>query len=141
MAGSVQQIVSKVQSYISGLSGMRSAPASPPDQAKMFPFSLVYPGEGEWTMEPVGWKKALHSIVIEIHVQRRDLPRDFESVVGFCESVPNVLFKELVADKWDATVDTIGPITYIFGVLGYGGIDTIGFKFTVTGVKAQSALT
>jgi len=137
----VQQIVSKVQSYIGAISGMRSAPASPPDQPKMYPFSLVYPGEGEWSMEPISWKKGLHSIVIEIHVQRRDLPRDFESVVGFCESIPNALFRELVADKWDGTVDTIGTISYVFGVLGYGGMDTIGFKFTVNGVKAQSALT
>ena len=132
----------QVQTYMRSLSGIRTAPAYPPDSASAFPFCVTFPETGIIEIGPPEVLTALHNITIEIHVGRKDLPKDIEAVIGFAETIPNLLVKKLKDDSyWNNTITTFTNITYTFGPLEWGGIGTIGFRFSVNGVKIKTTIT
>jgi hypothetical protein len=136
---SLETVIAQVQTYVATLTGIRKAPSQPPEQMNAFPFAISYPSSGTWRMAPAGSKTGLHNIAIEIHVMRKDLPRDFDKAMDYSDILPNLLFLKLKDDnKWNFTIDTFGAISYTFGPLGYGGVDTLGFRFIVEEVKVQS---
>lgn len=136
---SLETVITQVQAYLAGVSGIRKAPSKPPDQINLFPFAVTYPFTGRWTMAPAGSKTGLHDLVIELHVARKDLPRDYALAIAFAESIPNELFLRLKDDsKWNGTIDTFGDVTYEFLPMTYGGVETLGWRFTVENVKIQS---
>ena len=137
----LETVIAQVQTYVGTLAGIRKAPAQPPDQMNAFPFAITYPSSGRWEMTPAGSKTGLHNIAIEIHIMRKDLPRDFDKALDYSDLLPNLLFLKLKDDnKWNFTIDTFAAISYTFGPLGYGGFETLGFRFIVENVKVQSAV-
>ncbi len=134
--------IDQVQTYMRALSGIRAAPDEIPERVNVFPFVITRPGTGTWEFGAAGDKKGLHNIVIELHVARKDLPRDIATALPYCESIPNLLMYKLLNDnKWNGTVDTIGSIGYRFMVWDWSPeLKTIGFEFTVNGVKILSAI-
>lgn len=137
----LQDAIAQAQNYLANHPGIRSAPPYPPGKIGVFPTSIAYAGDGVWQAGPMGVKTGLHTIVIEIHVGRADLPKDVETVMGYCESVPNLLLDKLLNDNyWGGTLQTFEQIRYTFGPLGWAGISTLGFRFFVEGVKMQSAI-
>jgi len=110
----------------------------------VFPFIVTHPGTGEWSSDVPGNKIGLHTITVELHVARKDLPRDIQKAMAYSESIPNALLKAVATvsgDKFDNTISTFDRITYTFGPLGWAGVDTIGFRFQIVGVKMQSNIT
>jgi hypothetical protein len=136
----LQDAIVEIQRNIGTLPGIRRSPDAPPERADTFPFAVSYLGDGDWKEEPAGLKTGLHTIVIEIHVARKDLPRDVTAVMKYAESVPNLIFKRLNVDSLAGTIQTITSISYTFGSLGWRDVDTIGFQFKINGVKVQSAI-
>lgn len=144
MASELEKAITQIQKYIATLDGIRAAPAVPPENiGGNYPFVLARPGTGTIGFGPTGVKKALHNIVIELHIARKDLPRDIATALPFCDSIPNLLQYKLLNDnKWNGTVDTFESIAYRFMSWDWeGGIKTVGFEFVVNNVKIQSALT
>ena len=86
-----------------------------------------------------GLAEGLHSLVVEIHVARKDLPRDVETALPFGELLAAAVFDD---PTLGGTVDTVRAdegITYTFGALAWGGQATIGWRITVP-VKIQTVL-
>jgi hypothetical protein len=135
------EAITAAAALIAGLSGIREAPALPEEVLNVFPFAAIYPGGGEQTMPINRVRQDLGSIVIELHVARKDLPRDVEKAIPYVDSIPNVLFDGLDDNKWSATIDTFESITWTFGELGWNGQQTLGFRFIVNGVKRQIDVT
>lgn len=128
--------------YVRALPGVRDAPDYPPEELGNYPFALGYVGGGVWKFGPTGVKKGLHTIVVELHVARKDLSKDIKSAMVFSDSIPNLLMSKLLNDnKWNNTIDTFEQITYTFGSLGWNEVATIGFRFRVEGIKMESATT
>ena len=136
----IEQVVTQVQTYMATLSGIRSAPSSPPDSLGGLPMAVCIPQRGRWSVGSQS-KKGLHAIVIDIHISRKDAPRDYKAFVPYIESVPNLLFSELLNGKWDGLVETIGDIEYATTTFDYAGMETVGLRFTVTDIKMISAIT
>lgn len=137
----LQDAIVKVQSYMATLPGVRQASSAPPDAIGAFPFITAYPASGSWLPgTPAGAKTGLHNIAVEVHVARKNLPSDYAAVVGFCETVPNILMKQLYADQWGGTIQTFARVSYQFTALNYAGVDTLGFRFTIENVKMISAV-
>ena len=130
----LQDAIDWVQDTIGGLEGIRKAPHEPTESIKVFPFSRAYAGEGVIEVGAIGTDRALHSIVVEIHVARTDLPRDVAKAMPYVDSVPAAL---LADPTLGGTVSTFGRIRYRFGPMGVGGEDTIGFRFWLEDVKVQ----
>ena len=137
----LQNAIIEIQKQIRTLPGIRSAPDSPTPRVDAYPFVVTYLGEGQWSEEPAGMKTGLHVLIVELHVVTKDQPRDVTTAMEYAESLPNLLFKRLDIDSWAGTVQTVEAISYTFGALGWGDVDTLGFRFRIRGVKVQSAIT
>lgn len=132
----VAEIVDELQT----ISGIRRVPDNPPENNDQFPFAVVYPITGLYTQGPAQLMKGLHSVNVELHVARKDLPRDFSVVMELIDDIPYELMK-LLNDGGYSNLSTIGEIEYTFGPLSWSGVDTLGVTYTITGVKVETAIT
>jgi hypothetical protein len=130
-------VTRQVQKYMKTLKAIKDAPSEPPSKVSDFPFAITYPQSGDIEWGPgYGGKLGLHDLVVEVHVGLKDLPDAVATAIPFIDSVPNLLMSKLMTDnKWNGHIDTFQGISYTFGPLGYGGLETIGPKFIIRQVK------
>lgn len=142
MTNTLETAILQVAKYLSVLEGMRKIGERPPETINDFPAFVCYASAGVWEFGAAQDKKGLHTIAIEIHVARKDLPKDIQAAMRWSDVVPNLLFYKLLYDnKWNGTIDTFKRITYTFGGLGWGDAATLGFRFRVEDVKMLSEVT
>ena len=100
--------------------------------------AVCYPGEGEINIKVAGEMQGMHDLVLEIHAGRKNLPTDEAALIQFGDTVPKALLNDRTLG---GAVDTFGSIGYKFGTMSYNGMQTIGWRFTVKGVKLRANLT
>lgn len=128
--------IKALQGVVRDVAGIRNAPDYPEDGMNIFPYAVAYPVSGRF--EPsAGYYTVLHNIVIELHFARKNLPQDVEQALIYAESIPAAIMKDV---QLGGKIQTISGITYVFGPLEWGGLDTIGYRWTLTDVKLQGAL-
>lgn len=102
-----------------------------PPAAGFTPFSVTYPDEGDMDSEQIPATRGLHYIISEIHVSATDLALAIERTIPMVEA----FCKAVLADPTlGGACDTVvGPITYKFGRLSWGGKqdEHIGIRFRV----------
>jgi hypothetical protein len=103
----------------------------------MYSRSWYVAGSGSYDYGPSGVMKGLHNIILELHVARKNLPKDVESAMQYSDSIPKAI---MTYPTLSGTVSTIGRITYTFGGMQYGDQMTVGFRFTLEGVKLQTTI-
>ena len=84
-------------------------------------------------------KVGLHNLVVELHVARKDLPRDIQKALVYSESIPNVILLKFKNGTFTA-IEMLDTITYEFLAMAWAGVDTIGFRFTINQVKMVSTV-
>lgn len=130
--------IARIQVLVRALGGIRGAPNEPPEKLNRFPFAVAFAGRGTWAGgSPAGEKRGLHTIIVELHVARKDLPRDVAAAMGYTESIPNTILND---PTLNGNVDAVNEIRYTFGPLGWGTAETLGFQFEID-VKQRSAIT
>lgn len=130
-------VIKYVQGVVGGISGIRAAPDNPPGSINIYPFSVAYAGTDIWEVAPVGTGKALRTIIVEVHVARKDLPRDITASMAFSDSIPLAL---LANPTLGGLVSNFQRVRSEFGELGWGNVPTLGFRFFIEGIKMQTAL-
>jgi hypothetical protein len=135
----LQEAISQIQAEVKGISGIREAPETPPDQINQFPFAICFARTGEYRIGPAGVMTGIHTIVLELHVARKDLTRDVPTAMKYAKSIPLAIIAALFEGTLTA-IATLGTIRYEFGPLGWGGAETIGFRFYIDGVKTQDTI-
>lgn len=133
----IQTLMARIQAKLDAVPGIRSAPLYPPEQMLEGPFAVVYPGSGEAQFGTPGSKKELVTMVVEVMVVRKDLPRDIQKVTGFHDLVLNALMGDTT---FGGLVDTYGRIDWTFGPLQWGDTDTVGYKFQIREIKVRSVI-
>ncbi len=128
----LQSAINAIQGVVSGVNGIRAAPDYPPDKMEVFPFAIAYARTGVFNAAPVGAGKGLHTVVIEVHVARKDLARDVQAAMVFSDAIPLALLADTTLG---GTVSTFARVRYEFGPMAYGGMATIGWKFFVEEIK------
>lgn len=139
----LDDFIKALQDDLAAISGVRAAPDYPPENMNVFPFIVVYPGKGVWSSDVPGNKRWLGSVVVELHIARKDLPRDVKAALVYHESVPNALLKPVATsggDRFASTIATFGTIDEMFGALNWANTDTIGWRWTINGIKMQSVI-
>lgn len=136
---SIESVVTQLQSVVADVSGIRAAPVYPPEAMNVYPFAVCYARSGSYQIGPPEVMTGLHTIVIEVHVARRDLARDVQNLIEYVDAVPAAIFAAL-ADGQLTALSTIANIRYEFGPMGWAGVDTLGYRFYLEGVKTQEAL-
>lgn len=134
MAGTQLQIVQAVMDIVGAVPGIREAPDYPPEQLNDFPFAVAFPGEGTHQYGVAGERRFIGNVILEVHVSRIDLPAAVENSIGFGDTVPNALMNNVTLN---GKVDTFESIMQTFGVLNWGDAQTLGWRFTLTNIKAR----
>ena len=119
------------------ISDIRRVPDEPPETNSQFPFAVVYPIRGTYAGGPPGLMKGLHGVVIELHVARKDLPRDYDKVMDIIDQIPEQLLSAMKNGRFNY-LDTFDVIEYEFGALSWAGVDTLGVTYTMTNTKVQT---
>lgn len=132
MALKLEDATAAVARLVGQIPGLRGSPTEPPEKIAVFPFSIVYPLFGEWTVRSRDNKVGLHTLAIEIHTARKDLPRDIQAVAPFGELVSAKLQHydntRLPDQNGNPTCSAVLALRYIFGPLGYVTVPTIGYR-------------
>jgi hypothetical protein len=135
---SLVDVCTAVAALVASISGIRRAPTYPEESLNIFPFVVVYPGAGSENYAVPGERLSLSSIVVELHVARKDMPRDIAAAMPYGDSIPNKLMLDpTVSGK----ADTFGGIEWTFGELNWGAQQTLGFRFTMLNVKRRNNVT
>lgn len=128
MSQSLAGAITALQTAVGAIDGIKQAPGVPPEKLSQFPFAVAYPGTGRIVMQPTGWYQAFHTIVLELHLARKDLPRDIAAALPYVELIPAVINANRTLGGAVTTID--GDISYQFAQLDWvGDIQTIGFRF------------
>ena len=126
MANELANAVAAVQDIVGAISGIRGAPDTPPDQINMFPFSIAYPTSGDWRRTRIGTREGVQSIAVELHFSRTGLARDVAEALPYGDSVVEALLANL---SLSGAIFDLNNISWTFGPMKWGGIDTIGWRF------------
>ena len=112
--------------------GAKEAPSDPPENNAGFPFSLCYPSDGTIMVESYGSRRDVLNLFLDYHVARQNLALNVQKALDFYERFPTLLINDLTLG---GTVDTIvfeeGKLKWVFGGMEYGGLATIGYRFTI----------
>lgn len=131
----LQAAIEWVQDQALSLPGIRqgAAPDYMEEKAAKFPFWATWAGEGAWNSESEGMTKGLLSIRVELHVERKHLPSAVKEAMKYVEAFPKLILADATLG---GTVSTSGEIQFSGLVpLGYAGVETIGFRWTIRDVK------
>ena len=89
---SLETAIVNLQNDLKTIPGMQAAPYEPPDNMQFYPFCVAYPSTATATIgAPAGQYRIIYEIVIEIHVARKDLARDYQKTAGHLEDVMSKL--------------------------------------------------
>jgi hypothetical protein len=128
MAYTIEQVMTRIQTTVTAVTGVRKAPAKPPEQMSVFPFAICLPATGEYLVNG-GWAQGLDEVTLDIHVARRDLPRDVDKLIVFWDSIPAALNADT---QLNGTICVIRyPIRRSFATFNWGALQTIGIRFVI----------
>ncbi len=139
----IQDAIARMQTDIEAISGIKGADQYLPEALPTVEnWVVMYPGETEFIPGlPSGYMTAMYSVIIEIHTPRNTLPQAHKRIVALFDDIPLKLFDDLYDTKLNNTVSTFGSITSTGLIaMNYAGIDTVGFRYTVHGIKIQTAI-
>ena len=139
----IQDAIARMQTVIEGISGIKGADQYLPESLPTTEnWVVMYPGETQFVGGlPAGYMTSLYTVIIEIHTPRTTLPQAHKRIVALFDDIPAALFSDLYDTKLNSTVSTFDVITSTGLIaMNYAGIDTVGFRYTVSGIKIQTAV-
>lgn len=140
----IQDVIERIADQVEAISGIKGASDYLPEQLPSVEnWVVIYPGETRFIGgSPSGYMTALYSVIVELHTPRKVLPKSIKKVIAYFDSIPNALYDDLYDTKLGGTASTFGDIVSTGLIsMNYAGIDTIGFRYTINGVKIQTAVT
>lgn len=131
-------VITQVADVVSRVQGIRQAPVNPSETQNIDPFAVTYLFNGRIEIGPVGTRKNLHQIAVDVFVARTDLPRNLATLHPFVDSVPFALMSEVSdgGSLFNSTIQTFGGLeTTFLPSVDYGGKQMIGYRFVMEDVK------
>lgn len=126
--------VAYLQTLALEITGIKDAPATPPESANVFPFVVAYPERGDFIGDSYGYETGRHTIITEIHYPRAILGTAVSAATAMIETYADKIIQHTTLN---GTVETLmigrdTTLPYEFGRLEWGGIETIGIRFHIT---------
>lgn len=140
-------VIRQIRDDLRTMPHLRDLPDGVPDALNDYPICIVYPSSGAWRLgshsgdlgRPMRWGQ--HTIRVELHVARKDLWRDTERIMWFCDTLPDYLFSGFKRDTYGGSVVTLGdtrqatssayPMRYQVLEMGWGGAQTLGWRWEI----------
>lgn len=130
--GNLQSAVAGLQDLMLTVSGVRAAPDYAPDMLGIYPFVVAYAKEGKWEPGVAGERIGEHSIEVEVHVSRGDLPVGVKAAVGYLEDMAQAILQKR---RLGGAAENVRQLRYAFGGMEWNGVETVGFRLTLEGVR------
>lgn len=142
---SIATVVAAIVDELRAVPGLAHAHTAPPEQINEWPALVVYPGNGYARLNTHsdgnrGTTLAQHTLIIELHVPLKGEPEQYETLLGFADSVPRAVFAAFAGDRMGGTVVSLGdyrqggasaPLRWEQGASEWGGIQTRVMRFTL----------
>jgi hypothetical protein len=138
MPGALETCISEVVAVVRGVSGIQNVPLNPPSVMSYSTFGLVYPSSGTFGIGPIGTRRGLHSVAIDILTKDVDIARSMATLKPMVDSLANALIAEVSigGDQFNNSIETFGSLTYNWIPLtDYGGVPVVGWHFLMNDVK------
>jgi hypothetical protein len=139
MAQQLETALAAINTVIAGVTGIRQSHNYAPENPSVWPAAVIFPQSGKITASPIGSRKALHNINIDLLVpeQQSNLARQLELLYPFLDTIPAALLAEVsdTGDQFSGTISTFGEIAYTFIVVNYAAVPCRGYRFTMRDVK------
>ena len=124
----IEAAIAHLQGIAGDLTGMREAPAAPPESANQFPFAICYERTGETELSTVDSVDDTATIFLEIHVARQLLPAAITTAMTFRDPFLEAVYADL---SLGGSVSICTGVRRTFLAMIYAGVETIGYRFEI----------
>jgi hypothetical protein len=133
LENAIEQIVNTLRT----VSGLRNVPVNPPETMSYDVFAVVYAFSGSIDIAPIGSRKALHQIAIDVLTKRIDISKSIATLKPLIDTVSNVLLAEVSTGGtiFNNSISTFSNLTYNWVSVDYGGVPVVGYHFMMVDVK------
>ncbi len=137
MTEALESAVSAIVAVLANVSGLRQVPVNPPETMNVETFAIVYPLSGTISIGPIGTRRALHTIAIDLLTKRTDLARNIATLKPLIDTISNALVSEVSAGGtlFNNTINTYGSLSYSWLTSDYAGVAVVGYQFLMSDVK------
>src|SRR5574339_958952 len=125
MTQALENACEKIVGVLRNVSGIQNVPLNPPSVMSYSTFGLVYPYTGAINVGPIGSRKALHNISIDILSKDVDIARTIKALKQLIDTVSDALLSEVSdgGSQFTGSIETFARLTYSWIPLtDYGGV-------------------
>ena len=140
---SLSTIVTRIQTLIGALSGIKGAPAIIPDNINDYPFVVAYPGKGHWDQRGYGGPADdVGEIVIDLHAgpQDKGVSQATSTILTCWETLPKALLSDSTLSGLMSWLQVGFPTIITDGMLAmmYGAVPTYGCRWRLRYSKEET---
>lgn len=129
MSTALEAAIAAIQAKVKTLEPfIRNTPDQPPENTSVYPFGVTYIRRVNYTKQTGTLTTGLHTAAVEIHVARKDLPRDIASAMPYGETLQAALWSETTLG---GKIAHINAIRGTFGAMKWADQDTLGWDFEI----------
>lgn len=142
--GTMNDVIVAIRNDLYDLPGIRAVAESVPDSLHAYPAVVVYPVSMNWRLgshsgdsgKPM--RVGMYTIGIELVLARKDLGRDVDTLMAFCDDLPDFLFRGFKEDRYGGSAVVLGspslgqnatwPIRIKMAGSSWGDDDTLAWR-------------
>lgn len=129
MTTALETAIAAIQAKVKTLEpAIRNAPDQPVENSSVYPCGITYIRRVGYTQQTVTLRTGLHTAAVEIHVARKDLPRDIAFAMPYGENFPVALWND---PTLGGKIAHINAIRGTFGAMKLADQDTLGWDFEI----------
>lgn len=140
----VDSAIAEIINVLRTVDGIENVPLNPPSVMSYAIFGLVYPGNGSYAANPIGTKRGLHNISVDVIMKEIDFAVCMKRLKPLIDSTALVLLREVSYDsdgnagnQFNHSIETFEGLDYSWIPSGtdYAGIQVTGLHFTMNNAK------
>lgn len=128
---------------VSPFTNSKQVPVNPPSMMSYTTFAITHPISGRIDIGPVGTRKSLFNVGIDVLSKDIDLARTFQTLKPLIDTVSDALIRQVSYDsdgnpgqQFNHSISTFGAISFNeIPLTDYGGVPVIGYRITMEDVK------
>ena len=139
----IQSALTEISAVVAAVSGIRQAPAYPNETQNVYPFAVTYLQSANIHAGPVGTKRDLLNIKIDVCLDRNtDINRAMSTLAGLVDTISAALVAEVsgTGQRFNKTISTFDTLRIDYLSQDYAGVPCMGYSFVMENVKILIAL-
>ena len=139
MTQPIEGAIAQIATVVGTVTGIRAAPNYPPDKMTYSPFAITYLGTAHLDNGPIGTRRDIFSVMIDVLIPMRKLDNDLATLTPFHDLIQAALQAQIrdnggkfnnSIQAWDGGL----TVSYLPKV-DYAGLDCRGYRYEMLGIK------